>query len=243
MAFVLTALVAVTAAACSNSAPSEGALQGKTATAITGMSIEAYHRQQSVAFVTKTVVGKTSTVEVGATSRAGAAAETVTTNGQPVIDAVFVDNVAYLRSTASFLEHSLNLSTSTATAYAGKWISFQEGDAAYKGLVSSLSPTQAIEQFVPEEPNLRVAGATSVGGRTAVAVSGSPSGQVRAGNTAISTLFVSTTAPYLPTSSTVEVKSTTGKTAERLASVYGKYNKPVHPIAPKGATPFSSLSG
>lgn len=233
----------MTAAACGKSAPSDGALHGKTATTIIGTTIKAYHRQQTVAFVTKTIVGKTTTVEVGATSRAGEAAETVTANGKPVIDAVVVDHVAYIRSAASFLEDSLNLPTSTATANAGKWISFKPGDAPYQGLVDSLSPTQAIAQFVPEEPHLRVAGATSVGGKTAVAVAGSPSGQLQGGTTATSALFVSTTAPFLPASSTIVVKSAAGKSVERLASVYGKYNKPVNPIAPKGATPFSSLSG
>jgi hypothetical protein len=234
--------VVVTAAACGSSTPSEGALHGKTATAITGIALKAYHQQSSVAFVTKTIVGKTTTLEVGATSKAGDAAETVTANGDPVIDAVLVDHVAYLRASAAVLENTLKLSTSTATTYTGKWISFKEGDAAYQGIVSSLSPTQAIAQFVPEEPNLRVAGATSIGAGTNVAVAGSPAGSLQAGSTATSTLFVSTTTPYLPTSSTIVVKDATGKNAERLASVYGKYNKPVHPIAPKGATPISSIT-
>jgi hypothetical protein len=242
VAVALTALVAVTVAACGNNAPSEGGLQGKTATAITGVSVTAFHRQQSVAFVTKTSVGKTTTIEVGATDRSGAAAETVTTNGEPVIDSVLVDRVVYLRAAASFLEHSLSFSSTTATANEGKWISFQKGDTGYQALVNSLTPTQAVEEFVPEEPNLRVAGVTSVGGQTAVAVAGSPSGQVSAGNTATTTLFVSTTAPYLPLSATVVAKSAAGKTTERLASVFGKYNKPVDPIAPKRATPFSSIS-
>ena len=222
-------------AACGSSGPSEGALQGKTATAITGMSIEAYHRQQSVSFVTKTVVGTTSTIEIGATSRAGAAAETVTTNGRPVIDAVFVDNVAYLRSTASFLEHSLNLSTSTATAYAGKWISLQEENAAFKGVVSSLSPTQAIRQFVPEEPNLRVAGATSVGGRTAVAVSGKPFGPAptrQHGDNHAVRLDDRTLLAHQLDGRGQETRR--GRRRERLASVYGKIQQACPPDRPKG---------
>jgi hypothetical protein len=234
----------VIAAACGSSGPSEGALAGKSATAITSLSVTAFHHQRSLAFVTKTILGTTTTVETGATTRSGeAAAETVTTNGQPAVDAVLVNRMVYVRAVSSFLEHALNLSSSTATAYAGKWISIAQGDATYRGLVASLTPTQAIVQFVPEEPNLHVAGATSVGGRNAVAVVGSPQGQVAAGNTATTTLFVSTTAPYLPISSTVDVKSATGKTAERLVSVYGKYNDSVDPIAPKGATALSSIGG
>jgi hypothetical protein len=234
--------LAVTAAACGNSGPSEGALQGKSPTSIAGLSITAFHRQQSVSFVTKTLLGKSTTIEVGATTREGPAAESVTTDGQPVIDAVLVNQVAYLRATSSVLQNSLKLSASEATAYAGKWISLTVADPEYETVVNSLRPTQAIEQFVPEEPNLRVAGVTSIGGRSAVAVTGSPGAQVAAGDTALTTLFVSTTAPYLPISSTIVVKGASGTTAERLASVYGKYNERVDPIAPTGATPISSIS-
>jgi hypothetical protein len=159
-----------------------------------------------------------------------------------VIDAVLVNQVAYLRATSSVLQNSLKLSASEATAYAGKWISLTVADPEYETVVNSLRPTQAIEQFVPEEPNLRVAGVTSIGGRSAVAVTGSPGAQVAAGDTALTTLFVSTTAPYLPISSTIVVKGASGTTAERLASVYGKYNERVDPIAPTGATPISSIS-
>jgi hypothetical protein len=160
-----------------------------------------------------------------------------------VIDVVLVDQVVYVRAAASVLEHAVGLSASTATAYAGKWISLHEGDADYQAIVNSLSPTQAIEEFVPQEPDLRVAGAASVGSRGAVAVSGSPSGQVQGGATATSTLFVSTRAPYLPISSTIVVRNAAGRSEERLASVYGKYNQRVDPIAPQGATPISSLGG
>ena len=125
-----------------------------------------------------------------ATTREGPAAETVTTDGQPVIDAVLVNEVADLRATSAVLENSLKLSASEATAYEGKWISLTVADPEYETVVNSLRPTQAIEQFVPEEPNLRVAGVTSIGGRSAVAVTGSPGAQVAAGDTALTTLFV-----------------------------------------------------
>jgi hypothetical protein len=237
----LTAL-AVFAAACGNSGPSQGALAGKTATAITGISIKAFHRQSSVQFATKTIVGTTTTLETGATSVTGNAAETVTTDGHPTLESVLVDHIAYIQTTTAVLEHALNLSSSVATAYSGKWISLQEGDAEYQSVVNSLAPTQSIIQFVPEEPNLRVAGATSVGGKGVVAVTGSSSGQVESGDTAGLTLFVSTSSPYLPVSASVEVKDGAGKSVERVASVYGKWNEPVDPIAPKGATPISTLT-
>jgi hypothetical protein len=243
VALALIVLLATVAAACGNSGPTEGALQGKSPTAIASKSIVAYHRQRSVHFVTKTITGNMTTIEVGAVSRAGPAAETVTTNGHPVIDARLVDNVAYVRAVASILQQGLGLPASTATAYAGKWISFQKGDSAYERVVNTLSTTQAIIEFVPEEPNLRVAGVSTVAGHNAVVVAGSPNGSLQPGNTATTSLFVSTTAPYLPLSGALVVKNTNGRTTERSVAAYGKWNEQVDAVPPKGATPASSLSG
>lgn len=234
--------VAICAAACGSSGPSEGALAGKSATAVTSTSIQAYHKQRSVQFLTKTVAGKDTTILVGATSISGDASETVTTNGDPVIDAIVVDHVAYVRTTQAVLQQTFGLSSSAASSYAGKWISMTTGDATYQNVVNSLTPTQAITQFVPEDPHLRIAGATSIGGKGVVAVAGSSAGGAADGATSTSTLFVSTTAPYLPLSATVVVKSAAGKNEERIASVYGKWNERVDPIAPKGATPISSIT-
>ena len=238
-------MLGLSLAACS-SGPSEGALEGKTATAITSLSIQAYHRQQSVHYVTKTIVGKSTTIESGATSLSGSAEEIVTTDGHPVVEAVLVDHDAYLRGSAAFLKNALNLSSSAATAYEGKWISFQAGQTAYSLVVASLSPTQAIEEFVPQEPNLRLGGATSVAGHGAVAILGSPGpgAQQAPGTTATTTLFVSTTAPYLPLSATIlVVNHGSTKPLEQVASVYGQWNKKLDPVVPKGATPITTVTG
>ena len=130
----LTATLGVTAAACgSSSGPSAGALAGKSATTVLSTSIKAYHKQSSVSFVTKTVIGKTSTVQVGATSD-GAATESVRSGTTPIIDAVLVDGTAYVRAGTQFLEEELSLSTQQATTYAGQWISFKKGDPGFSTL-------------------------------------------------------------------------------------------------------------
>ncbi len=236
----LTAVLGVAASACGSSGPSEGALAGKSATSVLSTSIKAYHRQKSVTFVTKTVAGKTSTEQVGATSEA-AATESVRSSTLPVLQAILVDGSAYLRAGSQFLEQQLSLSTAQAAAHAGQWISFQKGDPGYSTITQSLSAAEAIVQFVPEEPNLRVAGATTFGGQSAVAVTGSPSTAPPAGTTAFVTFFVSTTAPYLPLGATVQVNNDNGHNIERVASVYGKYNQKVDPKAPTGAVPITSL--
>jgi hypothetical protein len=236
----LTAGLGVAASACGSSGPSEGALAGKSATAVLSLSIKAYHRQHSVSFVTKTVAGKASTVQVGATSEK-AASESVRSSTVPVLQAILVDGSAYLRAGTQFLEQQLSLSTAQAAAHAGEWISFQKGNPGYSSITQSLSAAEAILEFVPEEPHLRVAGATTFGGQSAVAVTGSPATAPGAGTTATVTFFVSTTAPYLPLGATVQVNNDGGHNIERVASVYGKYNQKVDPKAPTGAVPITSL--
>jgi hypothetical protein len=235
----LTAVLGVAASACGNSGPSEGALTGKSATAVLSLSIKAYHRQTSVSFVTKTVAGKASTVQVGATSET-AASESVHSSTLPVLQAILVNGTVYLRAGTQFLEQQLSLSTAQAAAHSGQWISFQKGEPGYSSIFQSLSAGEAIVSFVPEEPNLRVSGATSFQGQGAVAVTGSPASP-QAGTTDTVTLFVSTTAPYLPLGATVQVNQNTGHNVERVASVYGKYNQKVDPKAPTGAVPITSL--
>jgi hypothetical protein len=237
----LTVLLGVAASACGNSGPSEGALAGKSATAILSLSVSAYHRQKSVSFVTKTVAGKASTVQVGATSDK-AASESVSSSNVPVLQAVLVDGSVYLRAGTQFLEQQLSLSTAQASAHAGQWISFQKGDPGFSSISQSLSAGEAIVSFVPEEPKLRVAGATTFQGQSAVAVTGSPTSSSGAGTVATVTMFVSTTAPYLPLGATVQVNQNTGQNVERIASVYGKYNERVDPKAPTGAIPITSLT-
>ena len=109
--------------------------------------------------------------------------------------------------------------------------------------VQSLSAGAAIFNFVPESPNLRVGGVTQFQGQTAVAVEGSGLNKPSPGTVDRLTMFVSTTAPYLPLGATAQVDTTLGRNLERAASVYGKWNQRVDPPVPKDATPVSSLTG
>ncbi len=236
----LTAVLGLAASACGSSGPSEGALAGKSATAVLSISIKAYHRQQSVSFVTRTVAGTASTIQVGETS-AKAATESVRSGTTPVLDAVLVNGTGYLRAGTQFLEQQLSMSAQVATAHAGQWISFEKGNPGYSAVTQSLTPGEAIFQFVPDEPDLRVAGATTFQGQSVVAVTGSPATAPPAGTTATVTMFVSSTAPYLPLGATLQVNDNGGKNVERAASVYGRYNKKVDPKAPTGAVPITSL--
>jgi hypothetical protein len=237
---IVTAALGLLASACS-SGPTEGALAGKSATQILQMSLRGYHHQKSVHFVTTTVAGKSKTTEIGATSGTSAI-ESVQTSGSSLLDSLWTGGTAYVRASAAVLEGTLKLSTSVATANAGKWISMKKGDTGYDAIVQSLSAGAAIFNFVPESPKLRVGGLTQFQGRTAVAVEGSGVNQPSPGTIDRLTMFVSTSAPYLPLGATVQVDSTRGRNLERAASVYGKWNQKVDPPVPNNATPLSSLT-
>jgi hypothetical protein len=232
--------VALVATACGSGSP-EGALAGKSASQIVSTSITAYHHQQSLRFVTRTVEGAQEQTQLGDVSTT-AAAETVRSGKDPVLEAVLVEQVAYLQAGTQLLQSVLGLPAAAATAHAGSWISISPGDPAYQSVSSSLTPTAAIQLFVPEEPDLKVVGTTQFNGQQAVAVSGSPGAKAPSGTTASVTLFVSTAAPYLPVGATLVVKSTSGKVVERQASLYGHWNQKVEPVAPKDAIPVSSLT-
>jgi hypothetical protein len=121
-------------------------------------------------------------------------------------------------------------------------LAVKKGDADYSTIASSVSPTSAIELFVPEEPHLHVAGAVTFSGHSAVAVEGTTAASSSTNDVGSVTLFVSTTAPYLPLGATLVVTNSSGQVVEREAALYGKWNKKVAPIAPKDATPVSSLT-
>jgi hypothetical protein len=226
------------ASACSNS-PSAGALQGKTATQIVSTSVSAYHRQKSEHFVTKTVAGSQTTVQIGSTSTT-TATETLTEGGSPLLNAVLLHNTVYLQAGTQVLEKVLGLSSAAASSHSGKWILVPSGATAYQEVAKSLSPTSAIELFVPEEPHLKVAGLTHFLGHEVLAVAGSPSG-VSPGTIATATLFVSTTAPFLPLGATIVFKNAEGKVLQRVASLYGKWNQHVAAVVPAGAVSITTL--
>jgi hypothetical protein len=241
-AAVVGALVGT--AACGNSAPSEGALQGKTAPDIVHLSITAFHHQRSVHYATRTTGGSSSnTTQVGAVSTTKGGV-TVAEGKTTLLELLLEHNVIYVRGGANVLETVLGVPTAAATAHAGKWLSVSKGEAGFLQLEAYMSPTTAIKALVPQEPDLKVAGVTQFSGQPAVAVKGSPSVGVSPGTYATVTLFVSTSAPYLPLGATLQVQSVKGnKTTERLAAVYGRWNQRLDPQVPKNAVPVATLTG
>jgi hypothetical protein len=222
--------------------PSAGALQGKSAADVVSLSITALHHQRSFHFVSKTVSGKQTQIQIGDVSKSSAA-ESVQSGNHPVLDAELVHGISYLRTGTKLLENALGLPAPAATAHAGTWLAIRKGDGAYSEVANSLSATSAIEFFVPEEPHLHVAGVVTFAGQNALAVEGTSGAAPSNGDVGAITLFVSTLSPFLPLGATLVVKNGTGKVVERDAALFGRWNERVAPRVPRQATPLSSIIG
>lgn len=229
----------VLGASCSSSP--EGGLAGKSASQIVSLAVTALHHQPSFHFVSRTKQGSTTETQIGDVG-AKLAAESVAQGSKPVLDARLVGGVVYLQAGTDLLENVLGLSSSVASAHAGDWVAVHRTDSAYSDVASSLTATSAIELFVPEEPNLKVAGVTTVQGRKVVAVEGTSASTPTTAAVGKVTLFVSTTAPYLPVGGTVVVTDASGAIQEQDAVLFGRWGEKVHAVAPKGAAPLATLT-
>jgi hypothetical protein len=234
-------LSVVTAALAGCGGNPEGALAGQTATEVVSKAITAFHRERSFHFVDKIVAGSVSELQIGDVS-ATAANESITQGKTAVIQVALVNGTLYLRASPTVLSGDFGLSATEAAAQGGQWISISPSESAYSSVASSVSATSAIELFVPEEPNLKISGATTVDGRRVVAVQGTSISAPASGAVGKVTLFVSTTAPYLPVSATLVTEDASGKVVQEQAVLFGKWGEQVHLRPPSGVVPLSSLT-
>lgn len=206
------------------------------------MSVKAFHHQRSFHFVTTLSQGSRSELEVGNVSDS-AADETLQSGQHPIIDAVRLPEEVYVRTDTQFLEQDLHLSSALAQKYSGKWLSVSHSATLFGQVAADLSATSAISLFVPEEPGLRLAGTTTFSGHRALAVQGSAPVGSGPGETSTVTLFVSTSRPFLPIGATLEFSDAEGKVVERAATLYGRWNERVDPVAPAGSVPLPGAAG
>lgn len=144
----------------------------------------------------------------------------------------------YVRGAPNALEDALDLSSSTATAYAGKWISLQPGDGPYSTVATALDPQKEVDSYIPVAP-LHLVGPRTFRGQQVVGVSGTAPSTAANGSGKTVTLYVPTVAPYTPLGATLTFGS--GESSGIEAVVFGKWGEKVYPAAPAGAVPYRSL--
>jgi len=217
---------------------SANGLSGKSAAEVLAMSVGAARAQGSVhlAAVESNGASAVGSYDISAT----VGTQTVSGGAQGKGTLVAMPGVAYLKGDAAFLQNSLGLNAAAAGKYAGQWISFKSGDPGYAQVVSGDTLSSALSEASPTG-SLSLMPTRTVDGQQVVGVVGGlPADATGSGAIGSVTLYVSTTAPYLP----VEVVTSGSLAGQRGTSTvtFSHWREPVSVTAPASATPFSSLA-
>jgi hypothetical protein len=229
---VATLLLIPLAAACGG--PSLGALGGKSAQQVIALAQAAAKSKGSLHFVDETGTGSAAQILTGDVSGVAAQEEVNGPNG--VLQVRLVGTTVYINATASTLIYSLKLSASTASAHAGQWIRLVTTDAPYQTAAKALAPAAELNSYIPTG-NLKIGSVTTLRGQNVLAVSGTA--PVSAGAHVLATLYVSTTAPFVPVGGTLTGTGAQKSEGEEVA--FTAWGEQVHPSVPSGSLAYSSI--
>src|SRR5271155_3260502 len=84
---------------------------------------------------------------------------------------LLVSGNAYLQADDGFLEHSLGLTASIATPFAGEWVVFHDGQSGYAQVADDVSLSTALVGISPVG-RLSMTGRTTIDGQNVVGISG-----------------------------------------------------------------------
>ncbi|MFZ0667129.1 MAG: hypothetical protein WAM97_15365 [Acidimicrobiales bacterium] len=231
---ILAAIGVVVLCAGCSSGPSAGGLSGESANQIIDAAQAAMGREASFHFADVTGSGSKAQTLSGEAGQGEAEQSLIDPDGDLFVRQV--DSAIYLRGSADVLVSALGLSSTTAAQYAGKWIEITSKEVPYETVAKTLLPTSEVTPYVPVS-GLTVGAPRVLGGHDVVPVSGQS--ESSNGNTAVATLYVSTSAPYLPLDGTLKgTGSEKNDTEESTFRWAGKVSVP----APSGAVAYSSLA-
>ncbi len=225
-------LLIVAAGACGG--PSAGALAGKSSAQVIQLASAAAQHEGSFHFVDQTGTGSNLLTLTGDISHVAGEEELKGPNG--VLQVRLVGTTVYVNASALILESTLKLKASLATANAGKWISLVRTDAPYQAAGKAMEPTQELASYIPAG-NLKIGDVTTINGHDVLAVSGTA--PAAAGAQANATLYVSTTAPFVPVGGTLN--GTGAQSTETDAVAFTAWGETVRPSVPAGVVPYSLL--
>ena len=194
----------------------------------------AAQQEGSFHFIDQTGTGKDEETLSGDISATTGEEQVQGPNG--LLEVRLVGTTIYVNADALVLEDALKLSASLATAHADKWISLEPTDAPYQTVAKALEPTSELAPYIPSG-NLKTGNVTTLRGHNVLAVSGSAS--TAAGAKAVATLYVSTTAPFVPVSGSLT--GTGAQKSENEVVAFAAWGEKVHPSAPQNAVSYSSI--
>ncbi len=232
--------LALAAAACGSSGSTSGAtsINGTSAVQLLKQGEAAADAAGSMHFVDQSRQGHTVQSVVGAVS--APTAEETLTGGSAPLQVALISGVIYIRGSASVLQSALGLSSSVASANAGKWISIAPGDAPFSSLSQSLTVRQELNQYTPSTKKPVTVRSVTLHGHPAYELSGAPSASLTSGATGQSALFVSTQGDHLPLGGALDLKKGTQSLSE--VAVFSNWGTPIKLTAPSGAVAYSSIA-
>lgn len=158
------------------------------------------------------------------------------------LDVRLVNDVVYLRAGSETLETVLGLSATEASSRSGRWLSVTRRDKAYDQIVQTLKPAAELDSYIPQAP-LTLGASTRLHGTAVVPVTGmAPASADTGALNARVTLFVSTTAPYLPVGATLTGTDVHGRRQSEVVA-FTAWGEQARPVVPSGAVPVASVSG
>lgn len=216
---------------------SNGGLSGKTPNQVLATTVAAATAKGSVHLATTNSNGATGggTYDI----RASEGRQTVYDGGQGSADLLVLPGSAYVKGDEPFLENSFGLSASSASQYAGKWISFAPSDPGYQQIVAGDTLASALTESTPTG-SLTLTPTRTIDAQSVVGLSGGlPRDDLQGGAKGSQVLYVSTAAPYLPVE--VVTKGSLDGQSGTTTVTFSRWGETISIAAPAGATPASSI--
>ena len=150
-------------------------------------------------------------------------------------EARLVAGTAYVKMNAKFIELDFGR---TAPQLANRWISLTRSDTAYHDVVTGMLLSSVLSQVLPAG-TLSKSKPTTLYGVKVIAISGSANARLGLSSSK-QTLFVSTTAPYLPVALDAAGRSRGVPTT--LTVTFSHWGQHFHISAPSSALPISATT-
>jgi hypothetical protein len=231
-AVVWAAVLAVILLLVFGSSDTASGLSGKAASQVLAVTLAAARSEGSVHVA---ATGPSETYDIGLNE----GTQTISGGTEGNATLVVVPDRAYVKGDAAFLENDLGLSSSVASLYAGKWISFDPTDPDYQAVIDGDTVGSTLSESTPQG-QLTLSSARTFEGQNVVEVSGGlGEALTKQGVTGSDVLYVSTSAPYLPVAF-IQSTSLNGQ-SNTLKLTFSSWGEKVSVRAPTGATPFSSI--
>lgn len=226
--------VGALAAACGGGV--SGPLAGKTPAQILSAALTAASHSSGFHYVLRADnANQHETITGDAAPNGGI--QTVASSPDNVVVEV-IGTAVYVKGNAGGLQNTIGLPATSATKYAGQWISVKPTDSLYQPVTQAVTTSGVLGELEPKG-HLTEAPKT-FNGTSAVAVSGGLPGAAQSGVTGSSTMYVSAASPTVPIGFTGTAKNN-GQTVTDDGT-FSMWGEQVPLSAPTGTiVPFSSI--